>query len=112
MSLDHVKFDKRDDYLPRALQLVQDFDAGRLEFQRFVLNLEDAALSALAAEDAHAEQFHELWIALEEANALMLADAEQGYVREGFNPNIEIPRAIAAIRQFLTTWAESEGLSI
>ncbi|CDO06246.1 hypothetical protein [Mycolicibacterium cosmeticum] len=40
----------------------------------------------------------------------MLADAERGYTREDFDPNAEIPKAIAKIKQFLTSWAESQGL--
>lgn len=103
------RFEEHKDYLRYSLGLIDGFESGSVEFQEFVWRLEDAALSAESADDPHAAEFYEVWSELEIVNALMLADAEQGYVREGFDPNIEIAKAIATIKQFLTSWAESEG---
>lgn len=106
------RFEEHKDYLRYSLGLINDFESGTVEFQEFVWRLEDAALSAESVDDPHAGEFYEVWSELEIVNALMLADAEQGYVREGFDPNVEIPKAIASIKDFLASWADSEGISI
>ncbi|MCX2714308.1 hypothetical protein [Mycolicibacterium sp. J2] len=104
------RFEEHKNYLRYSLELIKDFESGAVEFQEFVWRLEDAALSAESADDPRAGEFYEVWSELEIVNALMLADAERGYTREDFDPNAEIPKAIAKIKQFLTSWAESQGV--